>query len=116
MLITMDGQIVNWKFHDSILEKRNEIDSYPGLIDSGLYSLHVVHGAFRAGVKKTRWVIDAVLKAMQYLFDDFPAKTEDYRSITGPDFFPLLIFVHRWIEDKKAADRPIEYNLTSPSM
>ena len=47
----MDGPNVNWTFYDSIVEERNENFDYPGLIDVGSCSLHVVHGAFRGGVQ-----------------------------------------------------------------
>ena len=47
---------------------QNEKDDYPGLIDVGLYGLHVVHGAFHTGAQKTEWGIDPTLKAMNNLF------------------------------------------------
>ena len=49
----------------------------------------MVNRTFKAVVQKTRWGIDAVLKAMHILFDDSPAKRKDYRSTIGPDVFPL---------------------------
>ena len=53
--VSMDGSNVNWKLYDSIVEEQNENDDYPDLIDIGSCSLHVVHGAFRTGVQKTKW-------------------------------------------------------------
>ena len=53
--VSMGGPNVNWKLYDSIVEERNENDDYPGLIDIGSCNLHIVHGAFRAGVQKTKW-------------------------------------------------------------
>ena len=72
--VSMDGPSVNWKLYDSIVEERNQNDDYPALIDIGSCSLHVVHGAFRSGVQKTKWGIDGVLRAMHNLFDESPAK------------------------------------------
>ena len=63
--VSMDGPNVNWKLYESIVEERNQNDDYPALIDIGSCSLHVLHGAFRSGVQKTKWGIDGVLKAMQ---------------------------------------------------
>ena len=97
----MDRPIVNWKLYDSIVEERNQNDDYPALIDIGSCSLHVVHRAFRSGMQKTKWGIDGVLKAMHKMFDESPAKREDYQNITGSKGFPLPFCGHRWIENKK---------------
>ena len=106
--ISMDGPIINWKFYDSIVEERNQNDACPALIDIGSCSLHVVHGAFRSGVQKTKWGIDGVLKVMHNLFDESPANREDYQTITGSQVFLLPFCGHRWIEDKKFADRALD--------
>ena len=66
-----------------------------------------MHGIFRSGVQKTKGGIDGVLKAMHNLFDASPAKREHYQNMTGSKVFPLLFYGHRWIEDKKVADRAL---------
>ena len=76
------GPTVNWKLYNSIVEERNQNDDYPALLDIGSCSLHVVHGASRSGVQKTKWGIDGVLKVMHNLFDESPAKREGYQNIT----------------------------------
>ena len=106
--VSMDGPNVNWKLYDSLVEDRNENEDYPALIDVGSCSLHVIHGAFRAGTQKTKWGIDTMLKALNNLFHDSPAKREDYQQITGSTVFPLPFCGHRWVEDKKVADRALE--------
>ena len=106
--VSMDGPNVNWKLYDSIVEEWNENDDYPDLIDIGSCSLHVVHGAFRTGVQKTKWGIDSILQALYNLFPNSPAKREDYTKITGSKVFPLPFSGTRWIEDKKVADRALE--------
>ena len=106
--VSMDGPNVNWKLYDSIVEEQNENDDYPDLIDIGSCSLHVVHGAFRTGVQKTKWGIDSILQALYNLFPNSPAKREDYTKITGSKVFPLPFSGTRWIEDKKVADRALE--------
>ena len=106
--VSMDGPNVNWKLYDSIVQEWSENDDYPDLFDIGLCSLHVVHGAFRTGVQKTKLGSDCILKALCNLFPDSPAKWEDYRKITGFKVFPLLFSGTRWIEDTKVADKSLE--------
>ena len=85
--ISMNGPNVNWKLYDSIVEKRSENDDYPGLIDIGSCNLHIVHGAFRTGMQKTKWGIDGILQALYNLFPYSPAKREDYQKLTGSKVF-----------------------------
>ncbi len=105
--ISMDGPSVNWKMLDMINEERKSAEQ-PGLLNVGSCSLHVVHGAFRNGATKTNWGVDSVLKALFRLFDESPAKREDYISITGSQVFPLPFCGHRWVEDKDVAERAIQ--------
>ena len=72
--ISMDGPNVNWLLYESIVEEWNENYDYPDLIDIGSWSLHVVHGAFRAGVQKTEWGSDSILQALYNLFPNSPQK------------------------------------------
>ena len=74
----MDRQNVNWKLLDSIAEDRNLNEQYPILLNVGLCSLHVVHGAFGNGMKQTNWGIDLLLKSLHSLFNETPARREDY--------------------------------------
>ena len=68
-----------------------------------LCSLHVVHGAFRTGVNKTKWAIDSVLEAVHFPFDESPSKGHDYIKITGTDL--LLSFCgHKLLEHKNVAE------------
>ena len=106
--VSMDGPSVNWKLYESLVEERKENKDYPSLINVGSCSLHIMHGAFRTGVKKTKWGIDTTLKALHNLFEDSPAKREDYQEITGSDIFPLPFCGHRWLEDKKVASRALD--------
>ena len=103
--VSIDGPNVNWKLYDSIVEERNQNDDYLALIDIGPCSLHVVHGVFRSGVQKTEW---GCTLGHAHLFDESPAKREDYQSITGSKVFPVPFSGHRWIENKKGADRALD--------
>ena len=42
------------------------------------------------------------------MFDKSPAKRENFAEITGTDVFPLQFCGHRWLEDKRVADRALE--------
>ena len=59
-------------------------------------------------MNKTNWGIDSILKALHNLFDKSPAKREDFSKTTKTDVFPLQFCGHRWLEDKKVADRALE--------
>ena len=106
--VSMDGLNVNWKMLSKITEERSSTEHYHGLIHVGSCSLHVVHGAFRSGESKTKWGIDALLKALQNFLDECPAKREDYTKITGSDIFPLPFCSPRWLKDKSVAEKVLQ--------
>ena len=106
--ISMDGPNVNWKLLDSIAEDRSSNEQYPILLNVGSCSLHVVHGAFRNGMKQTNWGIDLLLKSLHSLFNETPARREHYTNITESEVFPQQFCGHRWLEDKKVAERALE--------
>ena len=99
--VSMDGLNVNWKMLDLMVEDKNSNETYPKLLDVGSCGLHVVHGAFRTGLKQTGWGIDQVLKSLHSLFHDAPARREDYIRIAGSEVFPLEFCGHRWLETKE---------------
>ena len=106
--VSMDGPNVNWKMLDLIVEDRNSNETYPNLLDVGSCSLHVVHGAFRTGMKQTGWGIDLLLKSLYSHLHETPARREDYTKMTGSEVFPLQFCGHRWLEDKRVAERAVE--------
>ena len=69
----------------------------PILLDVGSCSLHVVHGAFRTGVKQTGWGIDLLLKSLYSHLHETPARREDHTKMTGSEVFPLQFCGHRWL-------------------
>ena len=108
--VSMDGPNVNWKMLDLIVEDRNSNETYLNFLDVGSCSLHVVHGAFRTGMKQTGWGIDLLLKSL-YIYShlhETPARREDYTKMTGSEVFPLQFCGHRWLEDKRVAERAVE--------
>ena len=106
--VSMSVPNVNWKLYDNIVKERNQNDDYQALITIGSCSLHVVHGAFRSGVQKTKWEIDGVLKAMHKLLDESPTKREDFQNITGSKVSLLPFCRHRSTEYRKVADRALD--------
>ena len=84
----MDEPNVNWKLLDSIAEDRSSNEQYPILLNVGSCSLHVVHGAFRNGMKQTNCGKDLLLKSLHSLFNETPARREDYMKITESEVFP----------------------------
>ena len=104
----MDGPNVDWKMLDLIVEDRNSNETYPNLLDVGSCSLHVVHGTFRTGMKQTGWGIDLLLKSLYSHLHETPARREDYTKMTGSEVFPLQFCGHRWLEDKRVAERAVE--------
>ena len=47
--VSLDESNVNWKMLHKITVERSSAEHYPGLINVGSCSLHVVHGTFRSG-------------------------------------------------------------------
>ena len=106
--ISMDGPNVNHKFYKDLLVEReaSELD-LPCLIDLGTCGLHVVHGALRKGFEETGWKLERLLRSLFYLFEDSPARRQDYTEITGSSVFPLRFCCVRWIENCSVAERGI---------
>ena len=107
--ISMDGPRVNWKLYSLLCEDREKDDAdMPNLLNIGSCGLHVVHGAFYSGCRATDWNIDGILRTLHYLFEDSPARSEDYTSITESTVFTLNFCATRWVEDDKVAQRALE--------
>ena len=106
--VSMDGPKVNWKMLDLIVEDSNSNETYPNLLDVGSCSLHVVHGAFRTGMKQTGWGIGLLLKSLYSHLHETPARRADYTKMTGNEVFPLQFCGNRWLEDKRVAKRAVE--------
>lgn len=86
--ISMDGPSVNWKLWELLASEREEKD-LPQLINIGSCGLHIFHGAFQQGAKKTLWNIEKVLKSIFNLFNESPARRDLYIQVTESNVFPL---------------------------
>ena len=58
-------------------------------------------------MKQTGWGIDLLLKSYSHLHET-QARREDYTKMTGSEVFPLQFCGHRWLEDKRVAERAVE--------
>ena len=59
-------------------------------------------------MKQTGWGIDLLLKSLYSHLHETPARGEDYTKMTGSEVFPLQLCGHRWLEDKRVAERAVE--------
>lgn len=104
----MDGPNVNKKeFKDDLVEREASDLDLPCLIDLGTCGLHVVHGVFRRGFENTGWKLDRILKSLLQLFNESPARIQDYTQITGSIMFPSQFGGGKWIENCSVAERAI---------
>lgn len=86
---TFNGQI-QYK-HEGIEtagKKHNEKES-DSLIKIGSSGSHNVYDAFQAGGETTTWDLEKIMKAMQQIFHDFPARQNKYAEIYESEENPL---------------------------
>ena len=93
--LVMDGPNVNWSTFDK-LQKRLEKEHRHQLLNIGSCGLHQLHNALKAGVEVTGWDLSHSMSAMHKLFDDVPARREDYETATETDLYALPVCSHRW--------------------
>ena len=109
--ISMDGPSVSLKFYDVF--KDTCLDGiFHSLTDIGVYSLHVIHGAFRTGAEASGWKLKSTLKGSHKIFHDTPERREDYTSITGNVKFPYY-YCGTWWVDKRSLINLFHYGKIS---
>ena len=109
--LAMDGPNVNWALFDK-LEKDMDAECDVKLVNIGSCGLHIVHNAFKDGSKATGCEVAHFLSALHTLFDDVPARREDFTVATGSCLFPLLFCHHRWVENVNVATTHVPSHLT----
>ena len=67
--ISMDGSNVNLKFLHQVQDHR-EVNEQPLFFHIGSCGLHTIHGAFKAGVKSTYWMLKEVLSSACHILHD----------------------------------------------
>ncbi|KAK1902444.1 maturase K [Dissostichus eleginoides] len=106
MSVSMDGPNVNFKLVNLLQKEQAELYGGAQLVLVGSCGLHTLHNAVKAGF--TMWQLERLLRAMQYLFHNVPARREDFTSLTGSSCFPLPFCGHRWVENVRVAERAVE--------
>jgi len=106
--ISMDGPSVNWSFLEKVKTSLERDPNDPHLLELGSCSLHIVHGAFKTGGKESGFDISQLLTSLYYLFNDSPARRDDYTRLTSSTTFPRKFCAHRWLENGPVAERAIE--------
>ena len=100
----MDGPNVNWKFYSMLTdEAKREHNSH--MLNIGSCGLHILHGAFKDGAVASGWQLDRLFSSLHWLFQDSPARREDYTKVTGSSLFALKFCKHRWLENVLVAER-----------
>ena len=69
----MDGPNVNKKFYEDFSRKVGGENCHK-LIDMGSRSLHIDHGAFKAGAEQSEWELEKFLKGASTVFYTSPAR------------------------------------------
>ena len=104
--LSMDGPNVNWKFHE-MLQQEMKVDHDMTLLNIGSCGLHVIHGAFKDGCVACEWNLKHIFSSMYILFNETPARREDYVKATGSNVFPVKFCYHRWLENVPIAERTL---------
>ncbi|XP_077545839.1 uncharacterized protein LOC144158676 [Haemaphysalis longicornis] len=104
--ISMDGPNVNLKFFRGLQEYLQQ-NYQVQCVDLGTCGLHIVHNAFRAGLTASHWGLDTLLSSLSALFEDSPARREDFTAVTGQTTFPLKYVAHRWVENVPVMERAL---------
>ena len=94
--VSMDGPSVNWAFYEKLQQKVKDECSCQ-ILNIGSCGLHIVHGAFKHGCNATKWDIAAVMRSMHSLFNETPARREDYAKVTRSDLFGKSFCNTRWL-------------------
>lgn len=71
------------------------------LLPTGSCGIHSILETFKTGENKTDQVDKKLLKALNYILHDTPARCADYTDVTRTQQFPLPFCGIRWIEDDK---------------
>ncbi|XP_026060063.1 uncharacterized protein LOC113044351 isoform X2 [Carassius auratus] len=104
--VSMDGPAVNWKFMDLLQLEHGEQFGGIQLQVVGSCGIHTLHNSFKGGFEV--WHVEKVLRSLHCLFNNAPARREDFTSATLSSTFPLSFCGHRWLENVPAAERAIE--------
>ena len=101
----MDGPNVNLKFDDLLVSSKDFQNLNTSILSVGTCPLHIVHNAFRAGVKTLDFKIDTYAVDINFFFKLLAARRADYLDIEAfTDVISHFIQKHsstRWVSMKK---------------
>ena len=110
--VSMDGPNVNHKAHKELNAiSRNMYDH--GFLNIGTCPLHIVHNALKA-MEPPKIIEDKAFNVGEFLtnvfrlFQDCPARREEYTIVTGSSDFPQSFAMHRWADNIRAAKRGLD--------
>ena len=107
--LSMDGPNVNWSvFKELTQEVQSKSPSHHSLLNIGSCGIHTTHNSFKSGATDSTWGLVDLLKFSYFLFNESPARREEFFKITGSTKLPLPFCGHRWLENTPAAQRLIE--------
>lgn len=109
--ISMDGPHVNFSFLRSFkdfIKDEPTNSNQSTIIDIGSCSLHLIHGCYKTAHAKTEWNLNNFLRAIYYLFKDFPSRRADFIHYSQSDKFPLKFCAIRWVENSNVIERAIK--------
>lgn len=104
--VSMDGPNVNFKFLELLQSDLKEMYGGAQLVVVGSCGLHTLHNAFKTGF--SMWQMEKLLRSMHTLFNNVPARREDYVTVTKSSVFPLAFCGHRWLENLPVVQRALE--------
>ena len=80
--LVQDGPNVNktifWHMNELILQDHPE---FPGLIDLGSCTIHIIHNAFGKGIDQYGKDIDQLCMDLYFLFKHSAARCEDFKNV-----------------------------------
>ena len=78
--LSLDRPKMNWRVLGLWNSFRGEKE-WNDLLNIGSCGLHAIHGAFKTGVKATKWDIEQILRSMWKIFHDSPTQRQTYLRI-----------------------------------
>ena len=102
--VSMDGPNTNWSLFNK-LQSELECKCNKKLINTGSCGLHTVHNSFKYCSQAMKWDVSHFLSSLYTLFNETPARREDFEKATDAVQFPLPFCNTRWLENINVAER-----------
>lgn len=104
--ISMDGPNVNFKFLELFQHEHAERYGGSQLVAVGTCGLYTLHNAVKNGF--SMWQVDKLLRSINTLFHNVPARREDSTAVTKSDIVHLSFWGHCWLENQHVMERALE--------